>query len=103
MLLDGDTDLLQCCKSAVEFLLNAVESTHFNIKCSKEEFRSKVSHAQNNGKLRSIYQTALDKACFDASLASSFIFVIAQVIVRGTISFKNSTGNCGNDIEKIYI
>ena len=38
LLLDGDTDVLECCKSAVVFLLKAVESTHFNIKCSKEEF-----------------------------------------------------------------
>ena len=100
LLLDGDTDVLQCCKSAVVSLLKAVESTHFNIKCSKEEFWSKVSHAQNNGKLTSIYQTALDRACFDAFLASSFIFVIAQDIVRGTVSFKNSTGNCEMKLKK---
>ena len=49
LLLDGDTDVLQCCKSAVVFLLKAVESTYFNIKCSKEEFWSKVLHAQNKG------------------------------------------------------
>ena len=32
LLLDGDTDVLQYCKSAVVFLLKAVESTLFNIK-----------------------------------------------------------------------
>ena len=55
LLLDGDTNVLECCKSAVAFLLKAVESTHFNIKCSKKEFWSKVLHAQNDGQLTSIY------------------------------------------------
>ena len=45
LLLDGDTDVLECCKSVVAFLLKAVESTHFNIKSSEEEFCSKVLHA----------------------------------------------------------
>ena len=75
LLLDDDTDMLACCKSAVVFLLKALESTHFNMSCSKEEFWSKVLHAQNNEKLTSIYQTALDKACSDRSVASSVIFV----------------------------
>ena len=91
---------LECCKSAVVFLLKAVASTHFNIKCSKEEFWSKVLHAQNSGKLTSIYRTALDKVCLDTLVASSFIFVITQDIVRGIISSKNSKGNCGNEIER---
>ena len=98
LLLDGDTDVLECCKSAVVFLLKPVESMHFNIKCSKEEFWRKVLHVQYNGKLTSIYRTVLDKVC--SSIASSFIFVITQDIVRGIISLKNSKGNCGNEIEK---
>ena len=100
MLLDGDTDVLECYKSAIVFLLKAVESKHFNIKCGKEEFWSKVLHAQNNGKLTSIYQNALVKACSDTSVASSFIFVITQDIVRGIILSKKSNGNCGNEIQK---
>ena len=91
LILDGDTDVFKCCKSAVVFLLKAVESTHFNIKCSKEEFWSKVLHAQNNGKLTSVYQTALDKAFSDTSVARYFIFVITQDIVRGIISSKKGT------------
>ena len=100
LLLDGDTDVLECCKSVVAFLLKAVENTHFSIKSSKEEFWSKELHAQNNRKLTSIYQTALDKTCSDASVASSFTFVITQYIIRGTILSKTSKGNCGNEIEK---
>ena len=100
LLLHGDTNVLECCKSAVAFLLKAVESTHFNIKSSKEEFWSKVLLAQNNGKLTSIYQTALDIACSDASVFNSFTFVITQDILRGIISSKNSKGNCGNEIWK---
>ena len=88
LLLDDDTDVLECCKSAVAFLLKPVENTHFNIKSSKEEFWSKELHAQNNGKLTSIYQTALDKTCSDASVASSFTFVITQYVIRGTILSK---------------
>ena len=99
LLLHGDTNVLECCKSAVTFLLKAVESTHFNIKSSKE-FWSKVLLAQNNGKLTSIYQTALNKVCSDASVFSSFTFVITQDILRGIISSKNSKGNCGNEIGK---
>ena len=99
LLLHGDT-VLECCKSAVAFLLKAAESTHFNIKSCKEEFWSKVLLAQNNGKMTSIYQTALDKACSDASVFSSFTFVITQDILRGIISSKNSKGNCGNEIGK---
>ena len=100
LLLDGDTDVLECCKSVVAFLRKAVESTHFNIKSSKGEFWIKVLHAQNNGKLTSIYQTALDKPCSDASVVRSFTFVITQDIIRGIISSKNSKGNCGNETEK---
>ena len=81
------------------FLLKAVESTHFNIKSNKE-FWSKILLAQNNGKLTSIYQTALNKVCSDASVFSSFTFVITQDILRGIISSKNSKGNCGNEIGK---
>ena len=103
-LLDGDTDVLECCKSVVAFLRKAVESTHFNIKSSKGEFWIKVLHAQNNGKLTSIYQTALDKPYSDASVVCSFTFVTTQDIIRGIISSKNSKGNCGNETEKsIYI
>ena len=97
-LLDGDTVVLECCKSVVAFLRKAVESTHFNIKISKEEFWIKVLHAQNNGKLTSIYQIALDKPCSDASVVRSFTFVITQDIIRGIISSKNSKWNCGNEI-----
>ena len=97
-LLDGDTDVLESCKSVVVFLRKAVESTHFNIKISKEEFWIKVLHAQNNGKLTSIYQTAFDKPCSDASVVRSFTFVITQDIIRGIISSKNSKWNCGNEI-----
>ena len=100
LLIDDDTDVLECCKSAVAFLLKAVENTHFNIKSSKEEFWSKELHAQNNGKLTSIYQTALDKTCSDASVASSFTFVITQYVIRGTILSKTWKENCGNEIEK---
>ena len=103
LLLDGDTDVLECCKSSVVFLLKAVESTSFIIKCSKEEFWSKVLHAQNNGKLTSIYRTTLGEVCSDTSVASSFIFVITQDIVRGIISSKNSKGNCENETKKIYM
>ena len=107
LLLDVDADVLECCKSAVVFLLKTVQNTHFNIKCSKEEFWSKILHAQNNGKLTSVYRTALDKACSDTSVGSSFRFVITKGIVRGIISSKNSKGNCENEIEnkkkKIYI
>ena len=88
-----------CCKSAVVFLLKTVQNTHFNIKCSKEEFWSKILHAQNNGKLTSVYRTALDKACSDTSVGSSFRFVITKGIVRGIISSKNLKGNCENEIE----
>ena len=97
MLLDGDTDVLECCKSSIVFLLKAVESRSFNIKCGKEEFWNKVLHAQNNGKLTSIYQNALDKACSDTSAASSFI---TQDIV---ISFKNQKGTGEIKFKKIYI
>ena len=100
MLFDGDTNVLEYCKYAVVFLLKAVESTHFNFKFPKKEFWSKVLHAQNNWKLSSIYHAAIDKACSDTSVASSFIFVITQDIVRGIISSKNSKENCGNEIEK---
>ena len=103
MLLDGDTDVLECCKSSIVFLLKAVENRSFNIKCGKEEFWNKVLHAQKNGKLTSIYQNALDKACSDTSAASSFIFVITQDIVRGIISFKNQKGTGEIKFKKIYI
>ena len=100
LLFDSDTNVLEYCKYAVVFLLKAVESTHFNFKFRKKEFWSKVLHAQNNWKLTSIYQAAIDKACSDTSVASSFIFVITQDIVRDIISSKNSKENCGNEIEK---
>ena len=100
LLVGGDNDVLECCKSVRGFLMKAVESTHFNFKRSKEEFWSKVLHTQTNGKLTSIYQAALDKPCLDASVVSSFTFVITQDIIRGRILSKTSRGSCGNETAK---
>ena len=92
--------MLECCKSVVVLLLKAVESTHFNIKCSKEECWSKVLYAQNNGKLTSIYKSVLDKVCSDTSIFQFFHICHHPRYCKSINLSKNSKGNCGDETEK---